>query len=268
MGTPAEEGGGGKILMAGKGAFDDIDLALMIHPYNRTHPFLPTLAVQEMELIFSGRAAHAAISPDTGINALDAAVLTYTAVSALRQQLKDDVRIHGVFTDGGGAVNVIPDRAALKYGVRTRYQGELASLVQKIIECANGAAIATGASLKVEKNPVFYEAFKDNQPLLEAIRSNLDRLGIPIDPPREGSGGLGSVDMGNISRMMPSAHVYLAICDPEIELHTPEFRAAADSERRREMLLKGSELLAHTACDVLTNADLLQNMRQYFQDNP
>lgn len=268
IGTPAEEGGGGKILMAEKGAFEGMDVAMMIHPFNKTLPFLPSLSVQQVELIFEGRAAHAAISPETGINALDAVVQTYNSINSLRQQLPDDVRIHGIITDGGMAVNVIPERAAVKYGVRTREQSMLESLMQKIINCAKGAALATGTTITVKKDDYVYEAFRMNTPLVDAVQKNLETLNITADPPVTASGGLGSLDMGNVSQIIPSVHVYLAICDESTELHTPEFREAANSEEGYDMLIRAAELMAYTACDLLTDATLLRRMKEDFDKKP
>lgn len=264
IGTPAEEGGGGKIIMAEKGAFDGIDISLMIHPLNKTFTFLPSLAVQTLELVFHGKAAHAAACPEEGINALDAAVQTYTAINALRQQLSDDVRIHGIISDGGSASNVIPDRAALEYGVRTKDQAYLGPLLDKVKACAEGAALATGASLSVNIGQVAYDSIKNNPPLEDAIRKNLEALGINIDVLETTSGGIGSVDIGNISRMMPAAHPFISICEEDIRLHTNPFRDAAISKRGQEMMVKGAKMLAYTAADLYLDTELFRRVEEAF----
>lgn len=160
FGTPAEEGGGGKIKMLEKGAFEGIDISLMIHPFNKTYTFLPSLAVKQIEFIFHGKAAHAAISPEAGINALDAVVHTYNSINALRLQLPDDVRIHGIITDGGQASNIISARAAVKYAVRTKNQNYLDELLEKVKACAKGGALATGATLEIDGDGQNYLIFR------------------------------------------------------------------------------------------------------------
>ncbi len=170
FGTPAEEGGGGKIKMLEKGAFEGIDVSLMMHPFNKTYTFLPSLAVKPIEFIFHGQAAHAAISPEEGINALDAVVQTYNAINALRLHLPDDVRIHGVITDGGLAPNIISARAAVKYAVRTKNQNYLDELLDKVKACAKGAALATGTTLEIDQSWAGYDSLKNNIPIENTIK--------------------------------------------------------------------------------------------------
>ena len=264
FGTPAEEGGGGKIKMLEKGAFEGIDTSLMMHPFNKTYTFLPSLAVKPIEFIFHGKAAHAAVSPEEGINALDAVVQTYNAINALRLHLPDDVRIHGIITDGGLAPNIISARAAVKYAVRTKNQSYLDELLDKVKACAKGAALATGATLEIKQSRTGYEALKNNIPIENAIKENLKLLSIDETPPRTETGGMGSMDMGNISRIMPAAHPFLAICD-DFVLHTDQFREAAISKKGHDMMLKAAKLLAYTAVDLFIDNELFEKAKQNFK---
>ncbi len=266
VGTPAEEGGGGKIKMLEKGVFKGIDISLMMHPFNKTYAFLPSLAVKPIEFIFHGKAAHAAASPEEGINALDAVVQTYNSINALRLQLPGDVRIHGIITDGGTAPNIIAARAAVKYAVRTKNQDYLAELLDKVTNCARGAALATGATLEIHESRFGYDAIKNNIPIENAIRENFKLLCIDETPPSMEASGMGSLDMGNISQVMPAAHPFLAITD-EFVLHTDQFREAAISKRGHEMMLKASKLLAYTAVDLFVDNELLEKTNQDFKKN-
>lgn len=266
LGTPAEEGGGGKIKMLKKGAFDEIDVSLMMHPFNKTYSFLPSLAVKPIEFIFHGRAAHAAMSPEEGLNALDAVVQTYNSINALRLQLPGDVRIHGIITDGGQAENIISARAAIKYAIRTKNQNYLDELLDKVKACANGAALATGTTLEINESGAGYDSIKNNIPIENAIKENLKLLSIEQTPPRMEAGGMGSMDMGNISQIMPAAHPFIAITD-EFAVHTDQFSEAAISKRGHEMMLKAAKLLAYTAVDLFVDNELLEKAKQDFKKN-
>lgn len=264
LGTPAEEGGGGKIIMLEKGAFDDIDISMMIHPFHRTHTFLPSLAVQVIEFIFHGKAAHAAVCPREGINALDAVIQTYNSINALRPRLPDDARIHGIITDGGQAPNIIPARAAIKYAVRTKHQNYLPELLEMVNSCAKGAAAATGTRLEIDNSVIRYDAMKNNTVLEELMRKNLESLSVETAPIENGSVDMGSVDIGNVSRKMPAAHPYLLISDDSAP-HTESFKKAAASQRGHEMMLKGARLLAYTAVDILSDTNLYEAVKKEFK---
>lgn len=267
LGTPAEEGGGGKVIMVEQGTFDPIDVAMMIHPSGNTFTARESLAVTSVELTFHGKAAHAAACPDQGINALDAVIQTFNAINALRQQLPEDVRIHGIITEGGTASNVIPDRASAKLGVRTLHQTFLPTLLEKVEACAKAAALATGATLDIHRGEMNYAAIKINRPLAEAIGRNMRALGISIDaPPKRGR--MGSVDMGNVSRVIPAAHPYIAIGPPDLAGHSEAFREAALSDQGHQAMLLGAKILAMTALDLLTDPTLMEAVRKDFEENP
>ena len=264
IGTPAEEDGGGKIKMLEKNVFKGIDVCLMMHPFNKTCTFIPSLAVQPVEFIFHGKSVHAAVCPEKGINALDAVVQTYNSINALRQQLPDDVRIHGIITDGGQASNIIPSRAAVRYAVRTKNQNYLDELLEKVKACARGAAIATGSTLEINQSWTGYKALKNNIPIENAIKENLKLLSIDETPPSLETVGMGSLDLGNISHEMPVAHPWLAICDESV-LHTEQFRDATISKRGHKVMLNAAKLLAYTAVDLFVDKDLFQKTQQAFK---
>jgi len=267
IGTPAEEGGGGKIKMLEKGVFNGIDISLMMHPFNKTYTFLPSLAVKPIEFIFHGKAAHAAASPEQGVNALDAVVQTYNSINALRLQLPGDVRIHGIITDGGLAPNIISARAAVKYAVRTKNQNYLDELLDKVKNCARGAALATGTTLEINERGAGYDSIKNNIPIENAIKENFKLLSIKETPPIMEDVGMGSLDMGNLSWIMPCAHPFLAIAD-DIALHSEQFREAAISKRGHEMMLKAAKLLAYTALDLFMDKKLFERAKQDFKNHP
>ena len=200
IGTPAEEGGGGKIRLIDAGVFDDVDVTLSSHPSsNRT--VIPTeipigeswsLAMVGFRYIYHGKASHAAAAPEAGINALNAVIHLFTGIDAMRQHLRDDVRIHGVITDGGKAPNVVPEFAAANFMLRCRDRNYLSEVVvDRVREAAEGAALMTGARLEVQEFYPFYENVRPNGVLAEALRSNALTLGIKLDDPPPGRAGSG-----------------------------------------------------------------------------
>jgi len=261
VGTPAEEGGGGKVRLAESGVFNEIDAAMMFHPGSMNIPGKGMLGRIKFKMEFFGRTAHASGSPDKGINALDALVLAYSGINALRQGLRPDARIHGIITHGGDAPNIIPDYAAGLFYVRAgscTYRDELLEQVKK---CGQGAALATGAEFNLEVHQPLLDPMKRN-PCLEAmVKSNMTALGITID---EDDGRRGSSDMGNLSHYLPAIHPYLAIVAPEIPGHSAEFRDATTSPRGRQTLLNAAKMLAMTALDYLSLPELREKVRQDF----
>ncbi|MCK5381799.1 MAG: M20/M25/M40 family metallo-hydrolase, partial [Candidatus Latescibacteria bacterium] len=263
LGTPGEEGGGGKIIMVEAGVFDEVDAAIMMHPSEKTFAARGSLAVVEMNVTFVGKPAHAAACPEQGINALDAVMQTFGNINALRQQLPEDVRIHGIITEGGTACNIIPERASARIGVRTIREAFMPELLEKVERCARAAALATGATLELHREERGYAAMKNNGPLSAVIARHITELGFPLDePPR--SGGMGSVDIGNVSRVIPAAHPYLAI-GPDLPGHTEAFREASNSERGYQIMIAGAKMLALTALDLFTQPDLMAAVRRDFK---
>jgi amidohydrolase len=264
VGTPAEEGGGGKITLIKKGIFKDVDLAMMVHPSNKTRMVRLMLAVVEIRFIFHGKSAHAAAYPYEGINALDGVILTFNNINALRQQLKDDVRIHGIITEGGYAPNIIPDRASAQFYVRALEERYFKKVVEKVKECARGASIATGTKLDIKMEEFTYRPFKPNYTLAGIFRENLSFLNIKEDSGGE-RGDMGSSDIGNLSHIIPTIHADISICDDKIVCHSPDFRDAALSEKGMKGMIIGAEGLALTAFDIFISPDKMDMIRKEFE---
>ncbi|MBV9581586.1 MAG: M20 family metallopeptidase [Chloroflexi bacterium] len=269
LGTPAEESAapnsGGKVHMVNAGVFNDVDAAIMFHPGTETAITLDrSLAARGFEFYFHGRAAHAAGAPEEGINALDAVVLMYNAISALRQQVRSDVRIHGIILSGGAAANIIPDYAAIRYRTRADDSEYLEEIVQRVVACAEGAARATGCKLEWTEYMPGYENTMPNQVLLELMSANLRSIGVAVNNERRRS-GRGSTDFGNVSRRVPGIEARVAITDVlETPGHSVEFREAAGSDQGRQAMLVAAKALAMTAVDLLTNTEYLKKARAVF----
>lgn len=263
FGTPAEESGGGKVQMTDAGLFDGLDAVMMIHPTNYSTCGRTSLAMRGFKLKFHGKPAHASGRPEQGINALEAAVQTYTAINGLRQHLPTEVRIHGIFSHGGDAPNIVPEYAELYYYVRAFTLPVLEDAYQRAINCAQGAALATGARLEVEQLSTYRERIESPQ-LGEAFVSNLHELGVPtIDP--SSIKGVGSSDIGNISHVAPTIHAYLKIADDEVKGHTRAFCDAAGSEYAAQVMMVGVKALALTGVDVVLKPGMLAEMRAELQ---
>ncbi len=259
MGTPAEEGGGGKQLMIDAGAFEGVDAALMLHPGPTDTVWFTAPALHGLEVEFHGKNAHAGMLPWEGINALDAMVNAYVAVSTLRQQIRPTDRVHGVITDGGLKPNIIPDRAAAEFYVRSSTLGRLEELKKRVVSCFEGAAIASGCELELRWLASPYADMVVNNPMAEAYRQNFVDLG-GVVPTREmpiGGGG-GSTDMGNVSYVVPSIHPFFAIpTQPGGANHTAGFTASAALPEAHENAMRAAKALALTALDLYGDASLL-----------
>ena len=272
LGTPAEESAapnsGGKVHMVNAGIFSDVDAAIMFHPGTETAVTLDrSLAARGFEFYFHGRAAHAAGAPEDGINALDAVVLLYNAISVLRQQMRSDVRIHGIILSGGAAANIIPDYAAIRYRTRADDSDYLEEVVQRVIACAEGAATATGCRLEWTEYMPGYENTMPNKVLLDLISTNMRSLGLAVNNERRRS-GRGSTDFGNVSRRVPGIEARLAITDDwEIPGHSIEFREAAGSDLGRQAMLYAAKSLAMTTIDLLSEPEHLKRAREVFDED-
>ena len=261
VGTPAEEGGGGKVRLAESGVFNDMDAAMMFHPGSTNIPGKGMLGRIKFKMEFFGRTAHASGSPDKGINALDALVLAYSSINAMRQGLRPDARIHGIITHGGDAPNIIPDYAAALFYVRAGSCTYRDELLERVRKCGQGAALATGAEFNLEVHQPLLDPVKRNPSLEAILKSNMTALGISVD---EDDGRRGSSDMGNLSHYLPAIHPYLAIVEPEIPGHSAEFRDATTSSRGRQTLLNAAKMLAMTAWDFLSSPELRERVRGDF----
>jgi amidohydrolase len=263
VGTPAEEGGGGKLRLIKAGAFRDVDAAMMVHGWDRWVPHQDLLGIVRLGLEFTGKAAHAAADPWDGVNAVDAVVQTFNNVSMLRQQVRPDARIHGIITSGGAAPNIIPEFAAATFYVRAARLEYLGELRARVIACAEGAARATGCSLKVVEPETAYEPMKRNQTLADAFRANMQRLGLPESP--EVKDRLGSSDVGNVSQVLPTIQPYVRIAPDGTPWHSRAFAEAAVSPLAREGMLAAAKVMAMTTLDLLAEPALLARAQQEFR---
>ncbi|MBN8202954.1 M20 family metallopeptidase [Bacillus sp. NTK034] len=267
FGTPAEETKGGKVTMAEAGIFDVLDAAIMVHPLDNYVKSGTSLAMDAIQFEFFGKSAHAAASPHLGINALDAVLQTFSSINALRQHIKPDARIHGIITEGGKAANVVPDYAVAQFYVRAAKREYVNELVEKVKKCAEGAALQTGAEMKWSFYEFSYDDMVTNSPLSEAFNKELISLGVNEEEILEQKDGSGSLDMGNVSQAAPSIHPYIKICNEAYACHTHEFREAAMSEQAREAMILGAKAMALTGYEVLTNQELLKQIKEEFESN-
>ena len=272
LGTPAEESAapnsGGKAHMVNAGVFDDVDAAIMFHPATETAITLDrSLAARGFEFFFHGRAAHAAGAPEEGINALDAVVQIYNAVSMLRQQVRSDVRIHGIILSGGAAANIIPDYAAIRYRARADSTEYLAEVVERLVACAEGAAKATGCRLEWHEYMPGYENTLPNSVLIELMVANLRSLGLTVHTQRKRN-GRGSTDFGNVTRRVPGVEARIAITErADVPGHSIEFREAAGSDLGRQAMLNAAKGLAMTAIDLLTDPEHLRQAKAVLEED-
>ncbi|MFZ5889889.1 MAG: amidohydrolase [Myxococcota bacterium] len=263
IGTPAEEGGGGKIKLLDAGVFRGIDVAMMYHPYDRDILAHPALATKRVRLKFRGSPSHASIAPWDGESALTACLETFRLIDSQRVHFRDGVRVHGIVTDGGQAVNVIPERAESLFLLRAPSLTELERVAKIVERCARGAAMAAGAQLEIDMQNG-YKNMRNNLALARRFGSALQALG---RTPRESdtSVGAGSTDMGDVSHAVPSIHPYLAICDEgETLCHEHAFAACARSERGFETMRIAAKAMARTAADALEDQALLSAARAEF----
>jgi amidohydrolase len=262
LGTPAEEGGGGKVIMINQGIFRGVDAAMMVHPSTRTMVSRRSLAFSDLKLEFFGKPSHAAVSPEEGINALDAVLLTFANVNALRQHVKSDVRIHGIITSGGAAVNIVPEYASAVFMVRALESSYADQVMERVLACAQAGAIASGATLK-SKVTKGYDNIIVNRAMALAMKANWETLGEPVLEPLP-TDRMGSTDMGNVSYAVPAIHPYIAIAPDGVPMHSHGFREAAASPAGERGLLLAAKGMAMTTIDLLTDADLLARVKSEF----
>ena len=264
IGTPAEELNGGKAIMAERGGFDNLDIAMMVHPGVRDTATTHALACQALEVEFFGKAAHSASRPEAGINALEAMVQSFTAINSLRQHIGDKARIHGIITDGGEAANIVPAHSAGAFLVRAEDNTHLDELKQKVLNCFTGAATASGARLEYRWGNVIYAPLRSNLTLARLFRQNMQSLGRRVKLTDPGS-AFGSTDMGNVSQLVPSIHPMVAIAPPEVAVHSPQFALAAASEAGSRGLFDAAKALAMTVVDLVTSPEIVTKIKQEFR---
>ncbi len=256
IGTPAEEGGGGKIRLLEEGVFAGVHAAMMVHPAPRDTLEPLILAAQTLEISYTGREAHAAGAPELGINAADAFVVAQVGIGLLRQHLPSMTRVHGIVDHGGDAPNVVPAHTAGRFMVRARSTDGLESLRDRVVACFEAGALATGAQLEVRPR-VRYAHMEQDQEIIERYRFNAERLGRRFYPYAESGLGPISTDMGDISLALPSIHPMIGIESLPAVNHQPEFTAAAASPAGDLAAHDGALAMAWTAID-LASGDVLR----------
>jgi amidohydrolase len=253
IGTPAEEGGGGKVLMLETGVFDGYALASMIHPGPANSLYAFPYAVAHLEICYTGHGAHAAAYPHVVRNAADAFTISQVAIGLLRQQLPDSVRVHGVVTQAGTAANAIPERAVGHWYVRAQSLAELEPLVERVLDCFRAGALATGCELSVRETSPRYAEFHNDEPMAAAFAANAAVLGRTMDPGRTGM-NTASTDMGNVSQVVRAIHPYLAI-DTDAVNHQAAFADAAESASADQAVIDGAILLGQTTLDIVATLE-------------
>jgi amidohydrolase len=264
LGTPAEEGGGGKILLAREGAFDEVDAAMMIHPAGDDLTRMHVIAVQELTATYSGEAAHAAAFPHRGRNALDAAVLGYLNVAALRQHILPAERIHGVFLEAGEKPNIVPARAVTEWMVRSTSIATLEPLKARVAACLEAGATAAGCEVEIAWKSVAYADMIDNEAMVALYAANAATLGRPVVEPHGEAAVVGSTDMGNVSYLVPSIHPMISSAPSGLPIHTPEFATHARSGSGDAAVVDGAIAMAWTIADLWAGDGVLEAVRAEF----
>ena len=260
LGTPAEESGGGKILMLDGGAFDGLHLAMMVHPAPDESATMPCLAVQHFDVHYAGVSAHASAYPQLGINAADALTVAQVAIGLLRQHIRPTDRIHGIVTDGGDAPNIVPHRTGGQWYARSANLAELAELYPKVRRCFEAGALATGATVRFDEPGPAYSEFLHDDDLARLYIEEALAIGrvFPTEPPDESTAG--STDMANVSLVMPTIHPMLAIDAKGAVNHQPEFTAACITASADQAVRDGSLAMARTVLAAAQDPSIRQRL--------
>ncbi|XP_025099822.1 peptidase M20 domain-containing protein 2-like [Pomacea canaliculata] len=265
LGTPAEEGGGGKIELINKDVFKDVDVAMMVHPSPFNMSRFPCMPASLVSVKYRGRASHAAAFPWEGVNALDAAVMCYQGISNMRQQFKPSWRVNVIIKNGGAKANIIPDFAELELIIRAETDADLKVLKDKLYNNFHAAASATGCSVEIIPEAVQYSAMVINSSLIKAYEANAADLDIQFEPVRADV-PRGSTDMGNVSHVVPSIHPMYSVGRNALN-HTREFTEASGDIAAQPNTLNQGKALAMTAIDVFTSPGLLQAIKDDFRND-
>ena len=263
LGTPAEEIGVGKIAMIKAGLFHELDVAMMVHPSSKRMVSRVFLGLIRLNLHFKGKPSHASAYPEEGVNALDAVIQTFNSINAMRQQLRNDVRIHGIITDGGVAPNIIPEKASASFYVRAKDLKELYAVKERVLNCAKGAALATGCKLTIEEDADMNAPLKLNKALADIYRRQMEFLGLkeddfPVDK------NAGSSDIGNVSQALPTIHPHILL-KRDINIHTREFADATITDDGKNAIMEGARCLALTAVDLILDKETLEKVKMDFE---
>jgi amidohydrolase len=263
IGTPAEEGGAGKVKLLDAGVFRDVEAAMMIHGRCGTQVWRPSLGIIKAKVEFHGKAAHASSWPWRGVNALNAVIQLFVALDAMRQQLRPDARVHGIITKGGEQANIIPEYTSAEFYLRATTTDYCRELLRRFEATAEGAAEATGCRATVTSDPIVHEPLKPNATMSALFAKNLDRIGFPVDPD-DGQAGYGSTDCGNVSQALPTIHPYIRISPDGVPGHSREFAEWARSPMARAGIVAGAKALALTALDLVGSSEALAAAKRDF----
>jgi amidohydrolase len=253
FGTPAEEGGGGKILMLDRGAFDGVHAAMMVHPSPEDRATARTLAVSHLAVTYTGRTTHAGVAPERGINAADAFTIAQVAIGLLRQHITADSRIHGIVTNGGEAPNVVPGHTEGRFYVRAGTLPQLEDLQRRVERCFRSGALATGADLDISPKSPPYSHFESDMRIASLYQSNAECLGRRFEPTPNIFGG--STDMANVSLVIPTIHPTIGLDCGDAINHQPEFAEWCAKPTADRAVLDGALAMAWTVIDIATQDD-------------
>jgi amidohydrolase len=256
LGTPAEEFGGGKILLINAGVFDDLAVAVMVHPGPVDIAAARSLTLSAVRVDYRGREAHASAAPYLGVNAADAATVAQVAIGLLRQQLAPGQQVHGIVTDGGQAANIIPGHTELQFTMRATEASSLADLEPRVRDCFLAGAVATGCDYNVDYTEPMYDALNPDPWLAETVRAEMTRLGrAPVKAELEAAHPVGSTDMGNVTQLLPGIHPMVAVDAGGASLHQPAFTAAAAGPSADRAVVDGAIMLARTVVRLAQATD-------------
>jgi amidohydrolase len=264
LGTPAEEGGGGKVFLAERGALDGVDAAMMVHPAGADLVSMNAIAIQQLWVDYRGEAAHAAAFPHRGRNALDAAVLGYVNVAALRQHIRPTERVHGIFTAAGDKPNIVPEHTAAQWYVRSPTLRTLEPLKARVFACLDAGAAAAGCTMEHTWKDPAYADMIDNGPMVDLYRDNAARTGRTLLDPSVAPAVVGSTDMGNVSYLVPSIHPMIKVAPPSVSIHSPEFTRYAASADGDKAVVDGAKALAMTVIDLWLQPSVLADAKAAF----
>jgi len=265
LGTPAEELGIGKVELVNAGVFQGVDVAMMVHPSSRRQVIKHYLGLARIRFTFYGRSAHAAAYPEEGVNALDGVIQTFNGINALRQQLRQDVRVHGIITDGGMAPNIIPATAACHFYVRAADLDEVVRVRERVVACAEGAARASGCRLEVAAADRVLAPLKINHSLSGVYSEQLAYLGLP-EATAPADKNRGSSDIGNVSQVVPTIHPHVPI-GTGLHIHTEDFARATVSEGGKQAVVEGATALALTAAELIARPELREKIINEFKNS-
>ncbi len=262
IGTPDEEISGGKVDLIKLGIFDDIDAAMMFHSGYGTSIHTESLACKTWLFGYRGRNAHAASEPEKGRNALDGVMLTFTNINYLRQYLREDTRIHGIIKEGGKASNVVPDYAVAEICIRSKDNDYLAYIEERVMDCAKAGALASGTELEVTLYGNPYDAMESNTVMEGLFSESLDEIAyVDIAKHTEKTG---SIDMGNVSRVVPAIHPVISISEDVVIGHTREYAALCDTQKAYNIMLEVGKALAMTGYKIITTSGMIEQIKSEF----